>query len=60
MPLDLAWQMTLKEVVKLLSKQTQTLQEVVLVIYKKEVVKSLDVVGILEKANREGWTSLLS
>lgn len=60
MPLDLAWQMTLKEVVKLLSQQTQTLQEVVIVIYEKEVVKSLDVVGILEKANREGWTSLLS
>ncbi|PZO36076.1 MAG: hypothetical protein DCF19_22480 [Pseudanabaena frigida] len=59
-PLDLAWQITLKEVVKLLSHQTQTLKEVVLVIYEKEVVKSLDVVGTIEKANREGWTSLLS
>jgi len=59
-PLDIAWQITLKQVVKCLSQQSQTLEEVVLVIYEKKVVQSLNVIEILEKLNREGWTSLLA
>lgn len=57
-PIDLAWQITLQKAVEAISQESQSLKEIVIVIYGKDLVESLDVISVLEKINREGWRSI--
>ncbi len=53
------WEMTLRQIIRDLSTETQSIAEVIVVVYERRLPEELDVKGFLEKIEKSGWRSLL-
>jgi WD40 repeat protein/O-acetyl-ADP-ribose deacetylase (regulator of RNase III) len=53
------WEITLRQIIKDLSSETQNISEVIVVVYGKTLPEELNVNGFLEKIEKFGWRSLL-
>ena len=53
-----AWEIMLSEIVKSLSKENQTLKEVIICIYGRKAIEEIDIRGTLQQIQNLGWESL--
>ncbi len=53
------WEITLRQIIRDLSAETQNIVEVIVVVYGRELPEELNVKGFLEKIEKSGWRSLL-
>ena len=56
---QVAWEITLRQIIKDLSAETQNVVEVIVVLYGRRLPDELNVKGFLEKIEKLGWRSLL-
>ncbi|HAA27909.1 MAG TPA: hypothetical protein DCE56_09920 [Cyanobacteria bacterium UBA8553] len=54
-----AWEITLRQIIKDLSVDTHNMVEVIVVLYGRKLPEELNVKGFLEKVEKLGWRSLL-
>ena len=53
-----AWEIMLSQIVKSLSKENQTVKEVIICIYGRKAIQEIDVRGTLQQIQNLGWESL--
>jgi O-acetyl-ADP-ribose deacetylase (regulator of RNase III) len=58
-PVKVAWEITLRQIIRDLTDENQNLVEVILVLYGRQIVEELNIKAVLEKIKKLGWRVLL-